>query len=726
MIRTTRVPSTISLLCRLLPVAVGLCALAACTYVTPEDREAHYDQLDEDKDGAPRGGKNKDCDDNDPARFPDNPEIPYNGIDDDCDKIDMIDQDGDGFPGVVFDDYTAAFPDQTWPADIKEGPFDCADDEALVPEAAQIFPSNGGDDPYDGLDSNCDGSNDFDVDGDGDMPPEVNGIDTQGLYQAFAAAFSLTFTESYGDCDDFKAQVSSLVTDDTWYDGVDSDCAGDNDFDQDGDGYMPDEDGNAAAYTAFLQFYHAGVAPAEWGASEFEDCMDEENGDLPGVDPATVNPGMSEDWYNGVDDNCDGDNDYDQDGDGFIENQYLAGNPTDFRNYKDIWGYDLTARGGECDDEDDTISPGELEILADAIDQDCDGGEDTTPFGYAGMVWTNPRPPAVLSLDDHYIVVSGADTVEYGALSPDNVGIALAFDRSSTVDADYEGNPIFWQGPSSSEVLGAAVDAESRGDRWWAATAYDGTIVTSLIAVDYTWNSIDGEYERGALDHSDPATLYDSVDIELAVDDNDEPWAWSVGTNVLHVLRGNGSNAADEGDLIQGISATSVFVTDPDNSNTGTGTYCDGTSCETYEFNGVSLLSSATQDFAAETLDSTDNNDGTLVLANIGTGVWVTDGATSYLVADDEHAESADASWRGNTVYVATIYDDGGGPTVRLSFGDPALGALTPVDVPIEDAGRILTPTGVAIVAASNRVVIAVSATGDTGDDAVGWAFLGR
>jgi len=28
----------------------------------------------------------------------------------------------------------------------------------------------------------------------------------------------------------------------TWYDGVDSDCAGDDDFDQDGDGWQVDED----------------------------------------------------------------------------------------------------------------------------------------------------------------------------------------------------------------------------------------------------------------------------------------------------------------------------------------------------------------------------------------------------------------------------------------------------------------------------------------------------
>ncbi|MCB9684255.1 MAG: hypothetical protein H6735_04340 [Alphaproteobacteria bacterium] len=37
-----------------------------------------------------------DCDDTDPRRFPGNPEVPYDGIDQDCDGIDLDDLDGDG------------------------------------------------------------------------------------------------------------------------------------------------------------------------------------------------------------------------------------------------------------------------------------------------------------------------------------------------------------------------------------------------------------------------------------------------------------------------------------------------------------------------------------------------------------------------------------------------------------------------------------------------------
>ncbi|MCK6502679.1 putative metal-binding motif-containing protein [Myxococcota bacterium] len=83
---------------------------------------------------------------------------------------------------------------------------DCDDaDPAVHPGAA--------DEPYDGLDSDCDGVSDFDWDGDG--------FDS----------------DAYGgdDCDDADASVHPGAPDDP-YDGQDDDCAGGSDFDADGDG----------------------------------------------------------------------------------------------------------------------------------------------------------------------------------------------------------------------------------------------------------------------------------------------------------------------------------------------------------------------------------------------------------------------------------------------------------------------------------------------------------
>jgi Putative metal-binding motif/FG-GAP repeat len=102
---------------------------------------------------------------------------------------------------------------------------------------------------------------------------------------------------------------------DTAYDGVDSDCGGEDDFDQDVDGYVP---------TQFQSEVTWGVSGS--GALPADDCWDDPT-TLPdevvalagGVQltPAEVNPGATDDYYDAVDANCDGSDDFDQDGDGY-------------------------------------------------------------------------------------------------------------------------------------------------------------------------------------------------------------------------------------------------------------------------------------------------------------------------------------------------------------------------------------------------------------------------
>jgi|GEM_PF-646067 len=188
---------------------------------------------------------------------------------------------------------------------------------------ADIF--DGADDtPYDGFDADCAGDDDYDLDGDGWVPDAA----MVGL-ATFGVPDSGTTHLGGGDCwdaladdelpPDFRVVAANLDVDeagqpftqpiaaevhpealDRAYDGADQNCAGDDDFDQDGDGYP----------TAFHKQPDGALG---------DDCADGSSRDAAnpsGAEVAAINPGATEVWYDGTDDDCDL-NDCDADGDGY-------------------------------------------------------------------------------------------------------------------------------------------------------------------------------------------------------------------------------------------------------------------------------------------------------------------------------------------------------------------------------------------------------------------------
>ncbi len=142
--------------------------------------------VDEDNDGYTN---DVDCDDGDPNVFPNNTEVPYNGLDDDCDPSTADDDlDGDGF-GVAED---------------------CDDNDPTVTAAVPEI-------PYNGTDDDCDPSTpDDDLDQDG-----------------FALAV---------DCDDENPEINPNMAE-VPYNGIDEDCdpiTPDDDLDE--DGFVLEED----------------------------------------------------------------------------------------------------------------------------------------------------------------------------------------------------------------------------------------------------------------------------------------------------------------------------------------------------------------------------------------------------------------------------------------------------------------------------------------------------
>jgi Putative metal-binding motif len=362
-------------------LAVVLGALPACNWVSQADLDARAPMLDDDNDGYPQAD---DCNDNDAAISPAAAELWYDGVDQDCKGDDDYDADSDSW---VADEHLGL------PTTGVEGSGgltggDCNDDDSLA------FPG-AGDAWYDGMDRDCSGDDDYDQDGDGYVPVQYDGLPTQNAPG--------TGVLPSGDCDDTDPGVNATAVD-TWYDGVDTDCDGQDDWDQDGDGYY-----DAVSYPDYDETQNApGTGTAYPG-----DCDD--------TDPDVYTNAIDA-WYDGVDSDCAGEDDYDQDNDGFVGDAD-AGLST---LYVDGSGQ-LAA--GDCDDEDEDVRPGATETMGDATDQDCDGSRDGFALAAVdGLTWSEPRSVQAAFNDDYVFVSTIVSGLGTSATNYVESGVALYFD----------------------------------------------------------------------------------------------------------------------------------------------------------------------------------------------------------------------------------------------------------------------------------------------------------
>ena len=281
------------------------------------------------------------------------------------------------------------------------------------------------DTPYDGIDANCDGSDDFDADGDGWVPIEYAGIATYGIQGSGTE-------QNIGDCwddpsivietlNDFDALTPDLVNSgasERWYDGIDQDCDSQSDFDQDLDGQDSSDYGGTDCNDLDIEIFEGAVEVFYDGIDQ--DCLggddcDADGDTYPGTpdgfpsdvcpsiedcDDTNANvypdPTVAEVFYNGLDDDCNpqtGDGDADSDGHWSHEYEDLmadAGieplvdpNGAD----RDCWDADVSdvnfsiptefqAQNGFDQPEPSDVYPGAPDPFYDAIDSDCLGGDD--------------------------------------------------------------------------------------------------------------------------------------------------------------------------------------------------------------------------------------------------------------------------------------------------------------------------------------------------------------
>ena len=314
---------------------------------------------------------NDDCDDGDSAIHPGADDVPADGIDQDCDGADLCfaDADGDGAGGVnTAPGPAGATPGGAAPSCDAPGTSSTSDD--CDDADAGRFPGNreiGGD----GIDQDCNGVDDcfLDVDGDtfGGAAEPATGLGcNDGVHVALG-----------GDCNDNDAGIHPGAND-APADGIDQDCDG-------RDACFVDNDGDGFGVDATV----AGPVGAACGAAgshtsrTTDDCDDTR---------ADVHPGAAEIPGDGSDGDCDGHElcFVDNDGDG------VGGSATTRSVDIACAGIGLSVSSNDCNDTRADISPRAAEIVADGIDQDCDGVDacfldaDGDGFGSATVVDAAP------------------------------------------------------------------------------------------------------------------------------------------------------------------------------------------------------------------------------------------------------------------------------------------------------------------------------------------------
>ena len=296
--------------------------LSGCTWISEEDYNSDLKNVDDDGDGVTLA--DGDCNDQNANVSPNMEETWYDGIDSNCSGDNDFDEDKDGYVPIEHEGkMTTSYVTGVTILPLPGG--DCNDqDPASYPEAP--------DSPYDGIDSDCSGNDDYDQDADGYVPDDYQGLYTENLIDQELLPG--------GDCNDGDATFNPGQID-SWYDGIDSDCGGENDYDRDLDGYA----------------WMGVPSGTDIGGLQTGDCDDDND---------AIFPTQTETWYDGVDSDCGMDDDYDRDGDGYVYSDYEGLSTT---------GVPSSGNGlvGDCDDLDPERYEGALERLADATkDYDCD------------------------------------------------------------------------------------------------------------------------------------------------------------------------------------------------------------------------------------------------------------------------------------------------------------------------------------------------------------------
>lgn len=718
-----------------LALAASLGGCGPLTYITPDEMDARISSLDEDGDGVTKG--QLDCNDlpdkGGEHQTPGAAEVPYDGWDNDCGGGgDQLDIDGDGFAGISQADWVALShaagwegPDLNWPDNLDPNQVDCSDEEAAVYPGAV-------DAPYDGVDSDCLCDQDFDEDNDRFVADNYWAAHLVYLDGHVSCGLPVLST---GDCDDLDAAANEGVSVDLWYDGFDSNCSGNNDFDQDGDGVIPS--GYDIPFNQFLARYDYSFLPVSG------DCEDVQT--VNGVSPSAVYPGAADPWYDGVDQNCAADNDYDRDLDGWIPAQHQSA----FAAYRARWAPSLpTPRYGDCDDTVNAVHPEVLERFEDSVDQDCDGEANYTPWSYTvgGVTPTWGTPTRLVAGRDgaHYLITLKALAYQIVPYA----GLSLYFDEDAGWGAD--GDEEVWQGTTNPTALAGGFDV-TYDERGLAALIayYRGAPYSKMLYKLYDLHWL-GDY------YSPYSSTYNQLTADLPVGadlirspDDGRVWAAACGASFVQMMAYSENSVGQvESTAVMGWasapdipSATSCVI----NLYTQDLWITDGTTISLVDFQEeMGTLDTGVPGMVLDldwwmqestTIARLDARDGWIFKLYQGTGgvsVMNTFGLEEYDFLSGTAVQQMDAVFDdldgdgSLEVYLAAAVADQDGDGFRdiaVVHGNPY---APQVDyLPLTDAtGAVYDVDEVTLWADQDRVFIAASGSLGT-SDLVGWMFMG-
>lgn len=166
---------------------------------------------------------------------------------------------------------------------------------------------------------------------------------------------------------------------------------------------------------------------------------------------ADIYPGALEQWYDGIDQNCDGIDDFDRDNDGFVPDIYAGIQTLGLDGSGDL-------PSGDCNDQADTLHPNALEDIADSIDSNCDGQE--------------------LCFTDRDFDGAGIDETTLGPL--DCIGDGVS---PNAEDCDDSNPYVFPQNPEQCDGTDNNCDGSLSNDEF----DLDGDGYVPCIVAEYGW-----------------------------------------------------------------------------------------------------------------------------------------------------------------------------------------------------------------------------------------------